>query len=63
MRPGLPALPPPEGLNPRPWRGGDGADAGGDRGGDAGAAGPAADAEYRPEDLDDLYAAIERDAE
>lgn len=63
VRPPLPALPPPENPEPRPWRGGDGADAGGGRGGDGGAAGPAADAEYRPEDLEELYAAIEGDTE
>nr|UYS55094.1 ORF3 [Torque teno virus] len=57
----LPALPP---ADNQPWPGGDGAAGGaGDRAGDGGAGGPAADAEYRPEDLDDLFAAIERDTE
>ncbi len=60
LRP-LPALPAPDSRNnpPRPCRGGDGAE-GGD--GPAGDGGPTAtDAEYRAEDLEDLFAAIEGD--
>lgn len=56
-----PALPGPDTpANPplQRCRGGDGA---GDGAGPAGDGGPAADDEYRPEDLEDLYAAIEGD--
>lgn len=57
----LPALPAPEsrGNPPRPCRGGDGAE-GGD--GPAGDGGPtAAEEDYRAEDLEELYAALEGD--
>lgn len=55
----LPAVP-GEGRENRPWPGGDGAGEGGS-GREGGDGGPAVADEYRPEDLEDLFAAIEGD--
>ena len=58
----LAALPaaPPSTPESQPWRGGGGDDG---AGGPDAAGGPVADAEYGPEDLDDLFAAIEADTQ